>query len=429
MIGGLMRTSSRFAIMATAGLFAGGLALTPAQAADLGGDCCADLEERVAELEKTTVRKGNRKLSLTLSGHVNAAVAFFSAETADGDIDDSDVYVIDNDNSMTRFRLRGAAKFKPGWEAGIYIEIGVRSAGSAGTGPDGDNDAIGSGNGDDGVPNSLLIRHANWYMKNDRLGRLQVGQGSGAADGITEIDLSSTSIIGYANGESIFSVANYGVTPYFSADGNRHNNVRYDSPSLMGLVASVSWGEDDRTEAALRYKKEFNGLRFAAGVGYVSFNDERDNGPTDSGDFEAIGMSMSFWHLPSGFFGVAAANFGEFNEDEDTGSVFAVDDVESYYFKLGIQRRFSPLGQTAIFGEYGYTDWDIDPATGVDAISDNDAGFIAGVRESTDMDFFGVGVVQLISAAATELYFGYRHYEDDEGDELDVVGVGARIKF
>ena len=36
----------------------------PARAADLGGDCCADLEERIAELEATAARKGNRKVSL-----------------------------------------------------------------------------------------------------------------------------------------------------------------------------------------------------------------------------------------------------------------------------------------------------------------------------------------------------------------------------
>ena len=42
----------------------------PGHAADLGGDCCADLEERIAELEATTARKGNRKISLTVSGYV-----------------------------------------------------------------------------------------------------------------------------------------------------------------------------------------------------------------------------------------------------------------------------------------------------------------------------------------------------------------------
>ena len=40
----------------------------PAKAADLGGDCCSDLEDRVAELEATTARKGNKKVSVTLYG-------------------------------------------------------------------------------------------------------------------------------------------------------------------------------------------------------------------------------------------------------------------------------------------------------------------------------------------------------------------------
>jgi len=39
-----------------------------ARAADLGGNCCVDLEERIAELEPTTARKGNRKVTLTISG-------------------------------------------------------------------------------------------------------------------------------------------------------------------------------------------------------------------------------------------------------------------------------------------------------------------------------------------------------------------------
>ena len=65
MIGGYMTRTSLLAVAASASLFA-----TGASAADLGGDCCADLEERIAELEATTARKGNRKVSLTVSGHV-----------------------------------------------------------------------------------------------------------------------------------------------------------------------------------------------------------------------------------------------------------------------------------------------------------------------------------------------------------------------
>src|SRR6476620_1191680 len=71
MVGG---KCSRLALLAAMGMFTG---MASASAADLGGNCCADLEERVAELEATTARKGNRKVSLTVSGHVNEAVMWF----------------------------------------------------------------------------------------------------------------------------------------------------------------------------------------------------------------------------------------------------------------------------------------------------------------------------------------------------------------
>ena len=84
MFGGLTKTSSRIAIAAALGLTLGGFAFkaTPAQAADLGGDCCADLEERVAELEATTVRKGNKKVSVTLSGWVVKTMNFGTTGTS-----------------------------------------------------------------------------------------------------------------------------------------------------------------------------------------------------------------------------------------------------------------------------------------------------------------------------------------------------------
>src|SRR3990172_1530616 len=63
--------------LAAAGLLAGGLSVSSASAADLGGNCCADLEERIAELEATTARKGNRKVSLTISGWMGEQVIFW----------------------------------------------------------------------------------------------------------------------------------------------------------------------------------------------------------------------------------------------------------------------------------------------------------------------------------------------------------------
>jgi hypothetical protein len=64
-------------VATTATAVTGSFAHEPVKAADLGGDCCADLEERVAELEATTVRKGNKKVSITLYGQVNRAILFW----------------------------------------------------------------------------------------------------------------------------------------------------------------------------------------------------------------------------------------------------------------------------------------------------------------------------------------------------------------
>ncbi|HET9348487.1 MAG TPA: porin [Arthrobacter sp.] len=77
MIGGLWKSTSSLAMLAAVGLFVGGV--PSARAADLGGDCCADLEERVAELEATVARKGNRRVSLTISGQVSTAVMAWDA--------------------------------------------------------------------------------------------------------------------------------------------------------------------------------------------------------------------------------------------------------------------------------------------------------------------------------------------------------------
>src|ERR1044072_8402683 len=71
-----MRKFSLGALVA-AGLLTGGLSAGSASAADLGGNCCADLEERIAEREATTARKGNRKFSLTISGWVGEQVMWF----------------------------------------------------------------------------------------------------------------------------------------------------------------------------------------------------------------------------------------------------------------------------------------------------------------------------------------------------------------
>ena len=90
--------------LVAAGLLVGGLSAGSASAADLGGNCCADLEERIAELEATTARKGIRKVSLTVSGWVNEQVLYWNDGT------EGNAYVGNNDQERSRFRFVGEAK-------------------------------------------------------------------------------------------------------------------------------------------------------------------------------------------------------------------------------------------------------------------------------------------------------------------------------
>src|ERR1700693_6336873 len=79
--------------LVAAGLLMGGLGAGSASAADLGGNCCADLEERIAELEATTARKGNRKVSLTISGWVGEQIMWWDNNNPNPAFNEKNVYV------------------------------------------------------------------------------------------------------------------------------------------------------------------------------------------------------------------------------------------------------------------------------------------------------------------------------------------------
>src|SRR5688500_11567618 len=100
------------------------IAPAPASAADLGGDCCADLEERIAELESTTARKSNRMSWLEVTCQGKEAGLWWDYGAL------SNAYLVINDNSRTRFLFTGKALIDKELEAGYQIEVGIRSANS-----------------------------------------------------------------------------------------------------------------------------------------------------------------------------------------------------------------------------------------------------------------------------------------------------------
>ena len=186
MFGGLTKTSSRIAIAAALGMTLGGFAMgaSPAKAADLGGDCCADLEERVAELEATTVRKGNKKVSVTLSGWVVKLGSWWN------DGHESNFYVGDKDTTLSsHFQLSGSAQIAPGWSGGYTLAMEM-AGNSCSVGfvenQFNDNACL------NGRQNTLL---SYMWLKSDKWGTLNWGNLSQATDNVALLpDLSGTII-------------------------------------------------------------------------------------------------------------------------------------------------------------------------------------------------------------------------------------------
>jgi predicted porin len=404
-----MRKTSYLALVAAAGLF--GATVAPATAADLGGGCCADLEERVAELEATTARKGNRVVSLQIYGQVNKALMYFDNG------DDSDTFVVDNDGSTSRFGFKGSAKIKPGMTAGYTMEVDLYG--------DSNSDEVTVTN-DEGAPSTgeLRIRVNEVYIESEQLGRVTLGQGSSASDGTSEVvlanSLSNVSLnmggkIAVAAGGSLDAFAN-------GLDGmGRVDRVRYDSPSIYGFVLSASWGENDYYDVALRFKKEFNSIRIAAAASYVASDELAfSTGAVPArlnNEFTQVSGSISALHVPTGLYVAGSAGEKDFDND-------AVTDPSFWYVQGGIEKRFFSYGSTTLYVEYGeYEDF-----------KDTLAGASGSKAER-----FGLGIVQSIDSAAMDLYAQAQFWDFEHGNvsetvradegELTTIMVGSRIKF
>jgi hypothetical protein len=414
-----------------------------ADAADLNGSCCADLESRIADLEATAARKGNRKVTLNVTGWVAEQITYWD------DGHESNTYVGGIGSTLgTHVKFTGQATISPGWNAGYVLHLEANT-----------NDPLkwnqaGTGDGD-----GLNVQQSYWFLKSDDLGKLSVGKQSSASDNAALLVDGSGSVV--AANWVLFDGANFALrSKDFPGDGYLFgaptwgdiascwgagvagdcngapiNAVRYDTREVGGFSASASWGSDDFWDVALRYAGELGGFRLAATAAYAE-----TSGLANDTTYWQAGAYVE--HIASAIFVYGA--YGHLEVDGTVDPVFNGPDLsppdgETLYGKVGIRPKLFSIGRTVFYGEYLRSE---------DQMS---ASFLDGPifgfdRTSSELEMYGLGVVQEIDAAAMSIWLKYRHIEgeytriDNVGpglgdtvtsglEPIQFIGMGALIKF
>ena len=411
-------------------------------AADLGAGCCSDLEERIAELEATTARKGTRKVTLTISGYIAQELTVWD------DGEETNAYVHGMGSTQaSHLKLSGQAVIAPGWAAGYTMRLQ-----NLDDNPFARSGASAMDQASDNFSQGLNGQMSFWYVESKDYGKVSAGKLANAAKSVVMFtDQSGTQVIDnytFLAGFPQFVLRSDGdLTPAVTwgnvaycysqnlpiggdCNGIVMNGVRYDTPAFRGFSAAASWGEDDFWEVAGRYAGELSGFKVSLGIGYSEMTDENTTGPavmTDkhSAYFQAGGYIQ---HLATGLF-VHGAYGHEDNDDRPVfnagANVGPAKDGEHWYVKSGIRQKWLPLGATIVYGDYAEYYDQLGP------------GALANGATSSELRRYGGGLAQELDAAAMTVYLKYQHYDAEiagapalaDLEALDLWSAGGLINF
>ncbi|HEY5738190.1 MAG TPA: porin [Gammaproteobacteria bacterium] len=318
-------------------------------------------------------------VDFTISGQLNRLIM-----SVDNGVEDGIVHA-DNSASGTRLRFEGMGETDGGTEVGLYYETQLQSNPSDKVSVD-SLDGDGSG-GNVGEGDYFSTRFATVWFKGD-FGKLTIGQGSGATDGVAEVDKSGTTVIQYVGASNdLLGSMEYGASGvtvgqargHFDGLG-RNDNLRYDaSTGEISFAASI--GNGDKTELSAGYAVDNLEIR-------VGIWDSADSGN------DVAGNAISASWIGAGGFNLTAS----YGSDDRAG------DPTNIYFKVGYR-----AGAAAYAIDWGETS----------DLTDGDASAmsVAYVRDLMQ---------------GVQVYASYRTDSLDgvagEDDITALVG-GARVKF
>lgn len=440
---------------------------TPASAADLGGNCCADLEERIAELEATTARKGNRKVSLTITGWVAEIMTYWD------DGEEQNTYISGAGTTLSsNVVFTGQATIKPGLTAGYVLHIEANPNDPFFHDQKTDNGVFNPGLSS--FATGVVALQSYWFIKSDDLGKVSLGKISPASDNVTIIGVDGSGTIFPANSPNFGSFRNFflrrngqevlggvgggaarwddiancwqiadaGAGISMDCTAAPAQMIRYDSPVFKGFSISGTWGEDDFWDIAAHYAGEGHGFKFNVAGAYSQNKDENfivPNSlfggliPSTERDVSYFQIGAYLEHKATGLF--VYGTYG--TEDIDSPNAasaspsgFELKNDDAYYLKAGIRQKWFSIGHTVPYVEYQRTN---------DMM--NFFALQAGATGS-EFDRWGVGVLQEIDAAAMSIWVAYKHWDGEitgpaatctqlcgQLDDFQRVEVGGMIAF
>ncbi len=357
-----------------------------------------------------------------LSGQINRAMV------AQDDGTSSDIQFIDNSSSGTRWRMKGSEDIGNGMKVGFNWEWQAQSNKAGGP----------IGSPDTGFAQDLRKAEV-WFSGG--WGKVSFGQGDGAGNGTTEHDLSDTWNVNYSGRTSFAGAVAWrtsggaaitdGAATTFSRDPtvapplaapafgvtadsatkvthgdtfsawdafSRYDRIRYDSPALGPVTLSVSAGQSDRYEGAVRWSQGLGGGQISAGLFYGT-----DRSAEKAKDFVKARYGGSVAYLFS--FGTnLLVSFAE-NEHDIAGATTGT----TWYFKVGHK-----WGNNAVSVSYGES-----------------KDVVVGFKDKG----FQIGFNHNIPKAKVDLYAGVHGNTLDTPsgsasvDDIYAVVVGTKLKF
>jgi hypothetical protein len=328
---------------------------------------------------------------------------------------------VDNEASGTRFGFTGTGQALPGLRAGFRIELDLQSnesqrvnMGGAGTAP------VSNFPGHDEDVGGFAERHMDAWLEGN-WGRVNIGQGDGAANGATESDLSGT---GMANGIGVADIGGgfvhrtAGATPGAGFSGrninsginqqdfeSRYDRLMYVTPTFGGFRAQVSWGQNgngDIREIGGFYGAKLGGFgELAASIGWSDATVPSAGGVAFTRR-ETVGGSVSWLH-GSG----VNVTYSYSNRDNSVAVGAAGRDSTFNYLKVGFKR-----GAHAVALDY---------AMGDDFTATGD-----------EAKMYGIGYVWN-PIRWVELYAAYKVHQMDIAagslEDITIGTIGTRIRF